>query len=537
MDKQQLHINRLKACEAIENEVYDFTAKYYAAYELNNLARQNVRHIDPRTIDALKSLLLNTAFNQQRQRRFLFREAATVLSTVVHFGGCKPIAKHAYKALLQVLYRGRDHAHQAAAEALGALPLGLHGAQLPALVVENAPNIHWSSLLAQPSFSEAGAFTFHGRSLTAPRPGNRIAVVKFAKSMEDGQALRQEIQWMEYIAELSLPGAFRFDVPKSLRVNGAALFRLKGLPAQLKPTWTTDSDPLAIGFVATDRYYGYPNDGRSGALPDGKAFLEIMGRNAYLLGWLAGQGIVHLAPIPLFHNRVQQSRRRDGGTYEWFRAGRLDRWLESCAYPNFGQSGLRDFEHFVAFNGKEIDLFRHMGNHLLSLLLVAGSYFRAKDIGRSGRNPDGSPVDARDLFDRDLLSDVVHAIYRNYHDGFVGKTTRALPPMDLDRLVYRMVEEMGVDRHMEEILRVVDQQQMTPAAFEAFLKERGFKDQQLKMLTQGTADLVIDSGPHLGGFNRAISLPEIIEAAAAMAAACKAERFVMLNTASGKGIH
>ncbi len=178
-----------------------------------------------------------------------------------------------------------------------------------------------------------------------------------------------------------------------------------------------------------------------------------------------------------------------------------------------------------------------MGNHLLSLLLVAGSYFRAKDIGRSGRNPDGSPVDARDLFDRDLLFDVAHAIYRNYHEGFVGKTTRALPPMDLDRLVYRMVEEMGVDRHMEEILRVVDQQQMTPAAFEAFLKERGFKDQQLKMLTQGTADLVIDSGPHLGGFNRAISLPEIIEAAAAMAAACKAERFVMLNTASGKGIH
>ena len=73
-----------------------------------------------------------------------------------------------------------------------------------------------------------------------------------------------------------------------------------------------------------------------------------MGRAALLLGWLAGRGIVHEAAIPLFHNRVQRDRREDGGVYDWRLPGRLDRWLASALHPNFGLSGLRDFEHLAS---------------------------------------------------------------------------------------------------------------------------------------------------------------------------------------------
>ena len=44
-------------------------------------------------------------------------------------------------------------------------------------------------------------------------------------------------------------------------------------------------------------------------------------------------------------------------------------------------------------------------------------------------------------------------------------------------------------------------------------------------MEKGAADIVILSGPHLGGFNRPISLPEMIEAVAGMAAVCVADRF------------
>jgi hypothetical protein len=39
-----------------------------------------------------------------------------------------------------------------------------------------------------------------------------------------------------------------------------------------------------------------------------------------------------------------------------------------------------------------------------------------------------------------------------------------------------MTEEMGVDRYMEEIFRVADQEDMTDDAFKFFLRQRGYAD-------------------------------------------------------------
>ena len=154
---------------------------------------------------------------------------------------------------------------------------------------------------------------------------------------------------------------------------------------------------------------------------DGGQVREILSRSAWLLGRLMAMGIAHTAPIPLFHNRAQRHRREDGGRYRWTHAGRLDRWLASCRYPNFGASGLRDFEHFEVVTGRARFRYEIIGSHLISLLLVAGSYFRSKAPDRMGLDLSGQPVDTRDLFDRSLLQTMIGDIYRAYYEGFTGE--------------------------------------------------------------------------------------------------------------------
>jgi len=166
-----------------------------------------------------------------------------------------------------------------------------------------------------------------------------------------------------------------------------------------------------------------------------------------------------------------------------------------------------------------------MGVHLLSLFLVASSYFRTAAPDRVGLDSAGRPVDARDLFDVDLLVRMLRAIVRGYRRGFVGAGSDEALPFDPQAAAAAMIEAMGVDRHMEEILRVVDQQHMTRAVFEAFLMRRGWTRTRASATPQGQADLILQTGPHLGGFNQAISLPELIRITGATAADCVLRRF------------
>jgi hypothetical protein len=285
------------------------------------------------------------------------------------------------------------------------------------------------------------------------------------------------------------------------------------------------SGSYAIGFVAHRQYFQYPNGFGAGAWKGDGSFKKIMVRNAWLLGKLASLGIMHTAPIALFHNRVQAHRRRDRGLYEWYRAGRLDRWLQSCLYPNIGTTGIRDFEHFISIKGRHRHLYRQIGNHFLGLLLIVGSYFRNHEPQKIGFAARGKPVDVRYLFDRTALRAIIRGIFQRYYAGFVGTPFVGKIPVDIDELSSRMREEMGVDRYMEEIFRAADQKDMTDDAFKFFLLERGYTDEEIKHLQKGHQDIRIRSGPHLGGFNEQISLPELIEAVATMSALCIAGRF------------
>lgn len=516
-----------RTCEAIEGDAFDFTAKFYAAYDLHALAKKEVAKVTPRAIEAIQALLLSTTFTAQRQSLFLYREAASVLATIIQMGADLPIARLAQGALQAVLRHAHGKAHQAAAEALGSLPLGIKGPQLPSMEHGALPRVSWDALLSERTSPALSSFKSIGRCRVAPLTDNQhLLVIKLARSVDDLPGLQREIQWMDYLANCTFEQTPRFDIPQPLMVDGQAVFQLKPCDALGREGATRAENAIAIGFVAAKDYFLYPNtfDSQTPLAPP--QLIEVMGRSAFWMGYLVGQGIVHEAPIPLFHNRVQQERRRDGGLYEWYRGGRLDRWLDSCAYPNFGVSGLRDFEHFSAFNGDSLSLYRNMGNHLLSLLLVAGSYFRTKAPTHRGWDANQHPVDARDQFDPSLLRHLIHTLFDQYRFGFTGKNKKGTLPIDEHHLAQRMIEEMGVDRHMEEYLRVADQQQMTQADFEDFLTQRGYAEQAIAEVQKGSRDLAIQSGPHLGAFNRPISLPELIEAVAAMAATFVLDRFV-----------
>jgi hypothetical protein len=231
---------------------------------------------------------------------------------------------------------------------------------------------------------------------------------------------------------------------------------------------------------------------------------------------------------------VQRERRPDRGLYEWTRAGRLDRWLSSCRFPNIGKTGIRDFEHFISFSGSSRKLYQHIGSHVLSLVLVAGSYFRNLETGLVGLDSNGQPVDARHLFDAGLFAETVHSIFLNYYKGFTGTDFCGPLPFDLNAFVSRLIDEMGVDRYMEEILRVAEQIAMTDAAFYDFLADRGFSEEQIEKFEKGRADIPILTGPHLGGFNQTISVPELIEFTGATSALCVADRYFRMKFATGE---
>lgn len=524
MTSSGLEYQRTLSENTINSESSDFTTKYYAVNHLHSLSETEPESIVPETISTLERLLRHPEFSGQRRGFFLFREAAdTLASVIVHAE--ESLANQAYASLRNILGTTAGHAHRTAAEALGSLPFTIQAPNIQDAEIRDTPRVYWEKILDDLGLKLSRPPVFFGRSLVTGVRQNKVLVFKMARSDESPDALIREPLWMEHLRSGNYAFPMRFDIPRAIRLKGSYVFRLKNLPSESGKRGQLHPKGYAIGFLANADYFRYPNEVESKACRSDAAFREIMFRNAWLLGKLTSFGIVHSAPIPLFHNRVQRERRRDHGLYEWFRGGRLDRWLESCAYPNLGLTGLRDFEHLIPFKGLNRALYRHIGMHMLSLLLVSGSYFRNQNKERIGLDANGEPVDARDLFDENLLRELIQGVFLRYYHGFTGTEFSEDIPLDTDELVSRMIEEMGVDRHMEEILRTPDQNDMTDRAFRDFLAERGYSDEQISKVRKGAEDIVFHSGPHLGGFNQPISLPELTASVETMSALCMAGRY------------
>ena len=317
---------------------------------------------------------------------------------------------------------------RAMAEALGMLPLAVDKAPLssPGMGgVEPVPSgrlpVCDADWLAGHNIQRVNGWVWQGRSLLAETRSGEMLVVKCLREDEEPVNLCRESAWMAYLHRCPEPLNDPFHIPRPLGHGQGYL--IQAPPESRRPPAGTALHPkrYAMAFLASPTYFHYPNETMAGRRLTGDQAREVLGRNAWLLGRLMSMSIAHTAPIPLFHNRAQRHRREDDGRYRWTHAGRLDRWLASCRYPNFGVSGLRDFEHFEHVMGRTRYRYETIGSHLISLLLVAGSYFRNQAPDRMGLDPCGRPVDARDLFDRPLLQIMIDEIYQAYYEGFTGE--------------------------------------------------------------------------------------------------------------------
>ena len=510
-----------------------FAGTYMALGQLQELVREMPDLPDYRTVDLLEKMLLKPAHTKETQALALYKRAAMVLNAVIRLTPSLKTFKLAFGALGKNLIEAGPVQHRAAAEALGGLPFENRRQGLPDQeAVNNPAQMHWVDFFRRIRMPLTTPFEFKGRSLVlAPDRSGFLWVVKYADNAAGATLLEKEAQWM---ACLNTAGREKRHMPHVLmpmEVHNGYVFRPNGFPLPHEIRSNPDHqngpapDVYAMAYKTEAAYFAYPNSRKAAEKIPPEAFVKIMCNNAGWLGRMAGRGVVHTAPIALFHNRTQAHRRADRGIYEWPRAGRLDRWLDSCKYPNFSMAGPRDFEHLVYFDGTDKRYYLYVGTHILSLILVMGSYFRNKNPRLKGRMPDGRAVDARHLFDTRALALMIEAASKAYCKNFVSATDAPHMPMNYTALSERLIEEMGQDRHMTEVLRKADQDAMAMPVFKTFLRARGCTEQYVSSVRKGEKDITLLSGPHLGAFNSGISVPELIRFLATVSATCIGEKY------------
>ncbi|MDD4162087.1 MAG: HEAT repeat domain-containing protein [Methanothrix sp.] len=254
-----------------------------------------------------------------------------------------------------------------------------------------------------------------GRTLIAPIENGFLAL-KLCVHYGDLKKLFFEAQMQKYLMGMALSSAL------PLPLEG--IFKIEGLSPHLLEDLTL-KDHYAIGYIADPGYFTYLNNTRL-TLQDLRTGLCTCAGD---LARLTRTGLIHASLIPLFHKKRNENR--DYTEYCWHRkiAGRLERWLESCKYPNLRLSGIADFEHIEIY--REISpekLQSHIGGHLLSMSLVLACYFRYKG-----------------QFDQNAMKSIIRDCFCEYYCAITKKPQRLDEVIDWDALALRMVEEMESD--------------------------------------------------------------------------------------------
>lgn len=478
-----------------------YNALFLAAGALENACEESPENLTEEGARMLLACLADPRFENRRTAYFFYERLARILTDAAwKLGPDHPVARLVLHGVSTLCGEASGPRHMAVCTACRCL--APRKAALPPAGPCPAPDLRsLAEVLKEAGFPPNTAAHPAGRSLLFHHRSQTL-VIKCTRPGEDPAGLSAEWHWMRALAPI-LPAGSHVPTPV-----GPALMRMTGLP----PEAASDT---AMAFLTTPAYFTYPNEPT--APMETEQATEVLKAAAFLFGHLAARGILHTAPVPLFHNRVQTDRRDDEGIYLWQKGGRLDRWLASCRFPNFGLSGLRDFEHMETVPELSLsDTYRTMGDQILSLLLVAGSHFRSRE-SEAGPSPSPGRTDHRSLFSQDKLTAMLAAIATGYYRGYTGKDQGHFCSTDVKALARRMTDEMGEDRHMEEILRARDQQTMTEEAFRDFLMERGYSEEEAQCVQKGVADMVLFTGPHLGRFNGKISCPELIEFTATLA--------------------
>jgi hypothetical protein len=214
MSNIDLNKERELAEEKIIGSSFDFTAKYFAVYELQNIADKHPEIIKNTTILMLEELFKNKGFTRQRQGFFLFRETANTLSTLIQRCNDIHVAENTLAAFKRILASVSSHAHRAAAEALGSLPVPVHGPCLPDLNINRICSTSLQEVMEKIAITPGCSPVFLGRSLVIPcNKTNRLLVLKLARASDTPESLAKEILWMDHLRSGKNRFSCRFDIP------------------------------------------------------------------------------------------------------------------------------------------------------------------------------------------------------------------------------------------------------------------------------------------------------------------------------------
>jgi len=507
-----------------DRRAVDMEASYMAVQELSRKVRAEPDSNGPEALEKLEAILRDKSHSRQRCGHILYRSCAETLAYLVQSASGPDLRLHAHGVLQRFSLQTLGDRCMAAARALGGLSPSVPQPRSPSPETPSVQNADPEELAAAAGINPRSSFRA-GRSLVLrDGQGQGLLVLKHGSGSGCEERLALEAAWLEHLQSNRASSSRRNHVPHPVRLRGGCLFRIPRHSVSPLKEQLPSEGPL-LAFKADPDYFAYPQEHPQTGTPRSlREARSILARSSFLLGRYTSTGFLHTAPVPLFHNRIQAGRRDDAGRYLWDRKGRLDRWLHSCRYPNFGGSGLRDFEHMAPYGGAPLELFRAAGTQILSLLLVAGSVFRLRKPDLVGLDDKGEPVDARHLFDARQLRLMVRSIFSSYFLGFVGRAYTGTAPAGLEPLVERMIREMGVDRHMSEALRREDQLGMKREEFTQLLRSKGMSRDSAFWTPQGERDVFLHTGPHLGDFNSRISLPELIDFTAGCAGTCIAAR-------------
>ncbi|HWQ19615.1 MAG TPA: HEAT repeat domain-containing protein, partial [Methanotrichaceae archaeon] len=277
----------------------------------------------------------------------------------------------------------------------------------------------------------AGELERRGRTLISPIDRGYLAVkLSIRPGCED--RLAREAEMMKFLAGLGLSS--RLPVPLG------GLFRIEGFDGgQYAPIYKSlqrcrEAGTYAICYTADRSYFTYLND-PSLSIDDLKKGLAVCSGD---LAMMARSGSIHTSLMPLFHRHdVHAGRECDARRYRWRAkvAGRLEMWRESCTYPNLRLSGLADFEHIELYDSISAgDLQILIGEHLLSLSLIIGSYFRN-----------------RGCFNISAQETMIKGCFDQYYRQLTCSELQLDGCIDWKELSYRMAQEMEEDLYMDAV--------------------------------------------------------------------------------------
>lgn len=503
-----------------------FTAAFLGLQHLETHISAGPGIITRETVDAVLHQLRSNRFEHKKQSYFLYQLASSALITI-----CKQ-PEHAFTVFLivelqKIVVTSTGNKQRAVSEALGSLPINLKGPDMESFQSDHILDVSFSKLLIKFQCKAFKTFEWVGRTLVIHLNKKKNLCIKFLKQNQDPLELSQEASWLSYLSQNTQIRIDSRQFPEPVLISKKSLFHISDIPADIQFPDGVSTTRAAIAYLAVPEYFHYLNEPEVLDHQD-NSFPACFRKNAYQLGELMSNGIIHTALIPLFHNRVQQTRRQDQGRYLWEHGGRLDQWLHSCRYPNFAKSGLRDFEHLLSVS--DSSQARHfIGEHLLSFILVLGSYFRNLKPQKIGLDQAGFPYDCRYQFDSLIFKNTLETIFNDYYKGVTGCSVKQLKAFVSHELIQQLIDAMGIDNHMEETLRIHDQNQMTREEFETFLKDKGMSQTCIQELIPGEQDIVLQTGPHLGGFNQTIGIPALIELLFCLSSLCVSDRYLMEN--------